>query len=112
MPKSVPLRTITVRMLDPAMPSAASSVALPAAIDRFRKKWSLRSMNSKTSAARSRSGQVRTIAGVTARKNSDVPARLRLWHSSPMCSAWPMRETFPLIDRRTRPCAAFHAVNR
>jgi len=28
------------------------------------------------------------MAGVAARRKRDVPARLRLWHSSPMCKAW------------------------
>ena len=90
MPKSVPLRAITVSTVAPSIPSAGSSMAFPAGIERFKKKWSLRSMNSNTCAARSRSGQVRMMAGVIARRNREVPARLRLWHSSPMCSAWLM----------------------
>ncbi len=38
MPKSVPLRAITVTMVLPATPSAGSSMALPAGMLRFRKK--------------------------------------------------------------------------
>jgi len=37
-PKSVPLRAITVNTVAPSIPSAGSSMAFPAGIDRFRKK--------------------------------------------------------------------------
>src|SRR3990172_3258837 len=46
MPNSTPLRAMTVTRLLPATPCAASSIALQAAIEMLRKKWSLPAMNS------------------------------------------------------------------
>ena len=45
MPKLTPLRAITVTMLLPGTPCAASDIALQAAIEILRKKWSLPAMN-------------------------------------------------------------------
>ena len=41
MPKSVPLRAIVVTIVEPAMPRPDRRAALPAAMARFRKNWSL-----------------------------------------------------------------------
>ena len=49
MPKSVPLRAITVTRLEAGTPAAASEPSLPAAITRLSMKWSLLSMNLNTS---------------------------------------------------------------
>ncbi len=88
MPQSVPLRAITVTTVQPGMFSAGSSIAFIAGIERFRKKWSLPSMKRSTAATVAESFTASTSAGAIARMNNDVPALLRLWHSSPMCSAW------------------------
>ena len=63
MPKSVPLRAMTVTSEESGSPSAASSMHLPIGIERFRKKWSLPFTNSRTRAAFSRSSVARTTAG-------------------------------------------------
>ena len=48
MPKSVPFRVMATTMLLPSMSRAASSVALHAGMERFRKKWSFPLMKSRT----------------------------------------------------------------
>ena len=64
MPKSVPLRAIATTMREPGMSRAASAAALPAGIDRLRKKWSLPEMNANTSAARAdRLGGLEQVRG-------------------------------------------------
>ena len=45
MPKSVPLRAITVTTVEPGMPAAAAVCSLQAGITRLRKKWSLPETN-------------------------------------------------------------------
>lgn len=67
MPKSVPLLLMTVTMVLPGTPWAASSIALPAGIERFRKKWSLPLMKLSTATASSLFAQVATMAGARAR---------------------------------------------
>ena len=72
------------------MPAAASPISLPAGITRLRKKWSLPATNLATSAT-SPGGRPESIsAGRISRRNIRVPARLRLWPSSPICTIWPM----------------------
>jgi len=66
-PKSVPLRAMTTAMELPLTPRAASSVALQAGIERFRKKWSLPLMKLSTATASSLFAQVATMAGARAR---------------------------------------------
>ena len=101
MPQSVPLRAMMVTTVQPGMFSAGSSIAFIAGIERFRKKWSLPSMKRSTAATVAASGTASTSAGAIVRIKSEVPALLRLWHSSPMCSAWAImlrRSIGPLIS--------------
>ena len=81
------------------MPWAASMVALQAAIERLRKKWSFWPRKSSAWAARS-AGAVRTIAEARRRASSEVAAAFRLWHSSPIWSAWAI-----MVRRSSGPCS-------
>ena len=87
-PKSVPLRAMAVTNEECSTPDAASATSFPAAITELSMKWSLESMNEKTDV---RSDVVApspsTNAAPMRRSSSDVPARLRLCPSSPICSA-------------------------
>ena len=67
MPKSVPLRAMATSSELFGMSRAASKDTLLAGMERLRKKWSLPLMNSRTAAAVSGSGAVRTTAGAMAR---------------------------------------------
>jgi hypothetical protein len=87
MPKFTPLRAIAVTSELPGTFAAASSIALQAAIDRLRKKWSLPAMNDSALAAVSRGTAVSSSAGARRLNSSAVAAALRLWTSSPMFSA-------------------------
>ena len=89
-PKSVPLRHIAVTTVLPGMPAAASPISFPAGITRFRKKWSLPATNLATSAMSLGGSPEAISAGRISRRNIRVPARLRLWPSSPICTIWPM----------------------
>src|SRR5207249_4463935 len=51
MPKSVPLRAMVATTVEPATSRHGSAEALPAAMARFRKNWSLPAMNSATRAS-------------------------------------------------------------
>ena len=78
---------MAVTMLLFGTSAAASSMALHAAIDRLRKKWSLPAMNSVTAATSPGAVSVRSSAGARRLSSSDDAATLRLCTSSPMCSA-------------------------
>jgi hypothetical protein len=88
MPNSVPLRAMATTTLDPGTPAPASPTIFPAAMTTLSRKWSLASMKESTSAtssARRRpTSMVRTRSGASARTSRDVPARFRLWPSSPI----------------------------
>ena len=86
-PKLTPLRAIAVTIELPGTPAAASSIALHAAIDRLRKKWSLPAMKASVAAAASRVTSASNSAGARRLKSSAVAAALRLCTSSPMLSA-------------------------
>ena len=101
MPKSVPLRAMVVMTELPSMPRAASTVHLDEGIVRLRKKWSFACMNDSTLAMRSRGWSSRTRNGASSRIRSDVPARLRLWPSSPICSTCAIR-----LRMSMGPCSA------
>ena len=104
MPKSVPLRDIATTMVEPSMPRAASSASLQAGMARLRKKWSLPPMKRSDSATSAVSKPELTIAGDRSRSSIRVPARLRLWASSPICSIWvrmPVTSTGPAPESRT-----------
>lgn len=90
MPKSVPLRLIATTSVDPGTSLAASVAILQAGMVRLRKKWSLLLMNRTTSATRADGAPLSTRSGTISRISSEVPARLRLWPSSPICSIWAM----------------------
>ena len=87
MPKLTPLRAIATTIELSGTFAAASSIALHAAIDRLRKKWSLPAMNASARAAASRGTGDSNIAGARRLNRSAVAAALRLWTSSPMLSA-------------------------
>ena len=89
-PKRTPLRAIAVTMLLPATPCAASSMLLHAAMDRLRKVWSLPATKRTTRATRSPGRPDSTSAGSSFLMSSPLAAALRLWTSSPMCSACAM----------------------
>ena len=91
MPNSVPLRAIATTMVDPGMSRPASAATLPAGMERLRKKWSLPLMNRNAATMSSLRAPLSSRSGVISRNNSEVAARLRLWHSSPICRAWAMR---------------------
>jgi hypothetical protein len=86
----VPLRHIAVTTVLPGMPAAASPISFPAGITKFRKKWSLPATNRATSATSSGGRPAAISSGRISRRNIKVPARLRLWPSSPICTICPM----------------------
>jgi hypothetical protein len=104
MPKSTPFLAIAVTMLLPATPCAASSMLLHAAMEMFRKKWSLPAMNSITDAASAALAEDLRSAGTRRRMSSDDAATLRLCTSSPMWSACAM-SGFNSISFRTSKAA-------
>ena len=71
--------------------AAASVASLQAGITRLRKKWSLPPTNRSHlgDVGRRRVGR-RSATGSSSRSSISVPARLRLWPSSPICSIWAM----------------------
>ena len=87
MPKSTRSALGAVTMLLFGTSAAASSMALHAAIDRLRKKWSLPAMNSIDRRDVGGAVSVRSSAGARRLSSSDEAATLRLCTSSPMCSA-------------------------
>ncbi len=103
----MPLRAIAVTTVDPGSPRAASHDSLHAGMVRLRKKWSL-PLTKRTTAATSDAGSPdSTRSGTTARRNSEVPARLRLCPSSPICSICAMiAVTSTPPARRTADCSA------
>jgi hypothetical protein len=96
MPNSVPLRAMVTTTVEPGTPAPASATSLAAAITTLRRKWSFESTKARTSATsaalRSPSSMVRTRSGARARTSSEVPARLRLWPSSPIATIEAMSE--------------------
>ena len=86
MPKSVPLRAIATTIVEPGTSRPASSASLQAGMARLRKKWSLPPTKRSTSATSLLSKPASTIAGERSRSSIRVPARLRLWASSPIWS--------------------------
>jgi hypothetical protein len=84
MPKSVPLRHITVTRVDNGTSSAASSATLQAAIDSGR---NVRSLLASSSMVPVSPGEVRAIAGVSRLASSDEAAVCRQCNSSPIVSA-------------------------
>ena len=62
-PKLTPLRAIAVTIELPGTPAAASHIALHAAIERLRKKWSLPAMKAERAVAAARRVAVRAAAG-------------------------------------------------
>src|SRR5213593_2291278 len=90
-PKSVPLRAITVTSVECGTPAAGSASALPAAIATLRKNWSLPAMNSANRAAAWWRSAARATWGISARASSADAATLRWCISSPMRSAWAIR---------------------
>ena len=113
MPKSVPLRAIATTIVEPSMSRAASSASLHAGIARLRKKWSLPPMKRSDSATSAASRPLPTIAGARSRSSMRVPARLRLWASSPIWSIWvriPVTSTGPVC--RTARCSSGPSTSR
>ena len=107
MPNSVPLRAIAVTRLLQGTPWAASSAALHAAMPTFRKKWSFPAakvrMRSRSAAGMSSAA----TCGASVLMRSADAARFRLWHSSPIWTAWAirLRMSTPPIRRSTSPSA-------
>ena len=101
MPKSVPLRAIVVttccRRSLRRPPSAACRPASP----RLRKKWSLPPTNRTDLGDVGAARRCRPASGSSSRSSISVPARLRLWPSSPICTIWPM-----IALMSTGPCRA------
>ena len=88
MPKFTPLRAITVTMLLPGTPAAASVIDLHAAIEMFKKKWSLPATKARALRTASAATPESSSANVSRLNNSAEAAALRLCNSSPMCRAW------------------------
>ena len=84
-------------------PAAASATAFEAGIVRFRKKWSLPAMKRATAATSAAGSSSSIRAGISSRSSSEVPARLRLWPSSPIWSAWAIIARRSIGSRRARP---------
>ena len=100
MPKSVPLRAMTVTSVEPATPPAGSTIDFPAAIARFRKNWSLPARNSARRATAWWRPPTFAIPGIIARVSSAVAARLR-W-----CISSAMRSACAISARRSMPPSA------
>ena len=107
MPKSVPLRDIATTSVEPGTSRAASVASLHAGMPRLRKKWSLPATK-RTASATSEVGAPESMSsGSSSRRNIKVPARLRLWPSSPICNicaAMALMSTGPW--RRTAVCSS------
>jgi hypothetical protein len=88
MPKSVPLRASVTTSVEPGTSRAASVASLQAGIARLRKKWSLPPTKRATSARSLLGASSDSRSGSSSRSSISVPARLRLWPSSPICSIW------------------------
>ena len=88
MPNSVPLRDITVTIVEPGTSRAASSASFAVGMPRLRKKCSLPPMNLSTAAMSDDGASTATIDGDSSRSAMSEPARLRLCPSSPICSIW------------------------
>ena len=102
MPKSVPLRAIATTIVEPGTSRAASSASLHAGIARLRKKWSLPPTN-RSASATSDDAPLATIAGARSRSSIRVPARLRLWASSPI---WSICVRIPVTSTGPAACTA------
>ena len=77
MPNSVPLRAMVTTMVDPSMPRQGSVEALPAAIARLRKNWSLATRKSPTRASAAASEAARARCGIRIRTRRQEAATLR-----------------------------------
>jgi hypothetical protein len=86
MPKSVPLRAITVTIVEPGMSRAASSASFAVGMPRLRKKCSFPPMKRNTAEMSDDGASTSTSAGDSSRRVSAEPARLRLCPSSPIWS--------------------------
>ena len=108
MPKLTPLRAITVTMLLPGTPCAASDIDLHAAIEMLRKKWSLPATNVERALDAGRCRASSPAAPASSRLNSrPEAAALRLCSSSPMCSACAISGfRFASASPRTATCMA------
>ena len=91
MPKSVPLRAITVTTVEPGMPAAAPVVQLAGRHHEVQEEVVVAGRRTSPPPRRRPSAKPESIiAGSTSRRNISVPARLRLCPSSPICTIWAM----------------------